>query len=83
MPPKSNDDKKMIQETHDKVTKVYTALVGINGQDGLIKKVDTMCAEINNNRKKIWQNRLIIFIVVVALVVSGILDSRILQLFAG
>ena len=79
MPPKSND--KLLQETHHKVDQVYTALVGINGQDGLIKKVDNLCAEISCNRKKIWQNRLAIYILIAALIITGILDAKILQLF--
>ena len=77
--PKSND--KLLQETHHKVDQVYTALVGINGQDGLIKKIDIMCTEISCNRKKIWQNRLIICVLIAALTITGILDARILQLF--
>jgi len=83
MPDKEDQDSMLLRQTHDKVTKVYTALVGINGQDGLIKKVDAMYAEVTNNRKKIWQTRLILFVVIAALLITGALDARILQLFAG
>ena len=83
MPDKEDQDSMLLRQTHDKVTKVYTALIGINGQGGLIKKVDAMYAEVTNNRKKIWQTRLILFVVIAALLITGALDARILQLFAG
>jgi len=63
---KDSERDEKIQETYDSVIKIKTALVGLDGQGGLVRQV-------NNNTKKV--NRL--NIIIAGLVGSGVLGGGI------
>lgn len=79
--------KELLEETHDTVVQLKTALVGINGQDGLFEEVREMCKSIKENRKICIQNRLSIIALVAFLTGLGVLQATNLidmgKLFGG
>jgi len=64
---------KMLQETHDKVIKLYVVLLGVNGHGGLIEDIQNMCKDIQENRRSIWRNRLMIYTLIALLMGNGVL----------
>ena len=67
---------KQIEDTHDVVVRVSAILLGVNGNPGLVKRVEDVCTNYEKLNTRFW-------ILVATLVGSGALGGGIWAILRG
>ena len=71
---------KLLEETNDTVIAIKTALVGLNGEGGLIERVDTLNSNHNSLEEKHNKLEKRVWLVIGVLVGTGALGSGVYAL---